>query len=58
MFEWQVGNTTRFIKFEDITEITSVEDGYAFYVMCGKTTNIVPESEHERFDCEYTDWNV
>lgn len=52
-FEWQVGNTTRFIKFEDITEIDSTSSANEFYVFIGETSHIVPMNEYERFIDEF-----
>lgn len=51
-FEWQVGNTTRFIRFEDITEFND-EVGTVFI---GNTICQVPANELERFKTEYTGW--
>lgn len=52
MFEWQVGNTTRFIKFEDVTEFND----RVGTVFIGNTICQVPANELERFKTEYTGW--
>lgn len=57
-FEWQVGNTTRFIKFEDITGLDSMSSTNEFYVFIGKTSQIVPMAEYERFIDEFGKWSV
>ena len=62
-FEWQVGNTTRFIKFEDVWGI-NVRDknNGTFEVECSNgynipsTSNIVPASEYDRFMKELKIW--
>lgn len=58
MFEWQVGNTTRFIKLEDITGLDSMSSTNEFYVFIGKTSQIVPMAEYERFIDEFSKWSV
>lgn len=57
-FEWQVGNTTRFIKFADITKVDSKSSKEAFFVHCNKTMQIVPINELERFNQEHADWMI
>lgn len=51
-FEWQVGNTTRFIKFEDITGFID-EIGIAFI---DNTICQVPANELDRYKAEYHEW--
>lgn len=58
-FEWQVGNTTRFIKFEDITDQDLQDlrtDNARLSVFCGETEHTVPLTEAERFYREYLEW--
>lgn len=59
MFEWQVGNTTRFIKFEDITDQGLQDlrtDNARLSVSCGETEHAVPLTEADRFYREYLEW--
>ncbi|MGK4178837.1 hypothetical protein [Lapidilactobacillus dextrinicus] len=51
-FEWQVGNTTRFIRFEDITNYNYA----SAIVACGSTLNALPPEEMDRFEFEYKEW--
>lgn len=63
MFEWQVGNTTRFIKFEDVwgIDVHNKNNG-TFEVECSNgynipsTSNIVPASVYDRFMEELKIW--
>lgn len=57
-FEWQVGNSIRFIKFADITKVDSKSSKEAFFVHCDKTMQIVPIKEFERFNQEHADWII
>lgn len=56
-FEWQVGNTTRFIKFADITGLgrfSWIER--IVEVKCGKTIHTLPVKEFDRLSDEYHEW--
>ena len=53
-FTWQLGNTTRFIKFKDITSF-SYESGVA---ACGNTLCLIPVTEIDRFEAEYKEWEM
>lgn len=62
-FEWQVGNTTRFIRFEDVWGINvRKKNNGTFEVKCingyniTTSRNIVPSSEYERFMEELKIW--
>lgn len=57
LFEWQVGNTTRFIKFNDITDVKKPDKSGTFDVEeCYQSIHIVPASEYKRFNEQYRDW--
>lgn len=57
MFEWQVGNTTRFMYFKDLTgiNVADMQKG-SFEAVCGATSQILPASEYERFMEELKIW--
>lgn len=55
-FEWQVGNTTRFINFNTVTDVEYKEDCSTFYVYCGQTIVSVPNELREQFKAKYEEW--
>lgn len=56
-FEWQVGNTTRFIRFEDVTAVKNFNWlNQTVDVVCGKTINRMPASVFNELADEYHEW--